>query len=185
VRQEEFTEDLNARRNSSLQDVANKFNLLINKFSKKKRYKLVIQEAVYVSKDLDITDELIQAASVEYNTPDNIAEPNDSNIQREREKLAEERRQLEEDKRKRAQVTTQETTLRDSPASADTRRRFALVIGNSSYNSLPKLHNTTNDSRAIAQSLRATGFKVAAYEDLDLAGMQKRNQKIWRSAGKK
>ena len=172
AQQEEFKKDLNAAKNSSLQEVVNKFNLVTNKFSKKKRYKLVIQEAVYVSKDLDITDELIQAANLAYKTPDNIAEPNDSDIQREREKLAEERRQLEEDKRKRAQVTTQETTPRDSPASADTRRRFALVIGNSSYSSLPKLHNTTNDSRAIAQSLRSTGFKVAAYEDLDLAGMQ-------------
>ena len=55
---------------------------------------------------------------------------------------------------------------------ADSRRRFALVIGNSNYSSLPKLPNAINDARAIDQALRSAGFQVSTHENLDLAGMQ-------------
>ena len=44
-------------------------------------------------------------------------------------------------------------------------RRVALVIGNSAYQSVVKLPNTTNDANAIAAALKATGFssvRVAA-----------------------
>ncbi len=56
--------------------------------------------------------------------------------------------------------------------SADNRRRFALVIGNSNYSSLSKLPNAINDARAITQSLRSAGFQVSKNENLDLATMQ-------------
>lgn len=51
------------------------------------------------------------------------------------------------------------------------RKRVALVIGNSGYLSAPPLRNTINDSRLIAESLRALGFEVQEHEDLDQAGM--------------
>jgi uncharacterized caspase-like protein len=39
-------------------------------------------------------------------------------------------------------------------------KRVALVIGNSSYQNVPKLPNPTNDARAIADLLRNAGFDV-------------------------
>ncbi len=42
------------------------------------------------------------------------------------------------------------------PAQAE--RRVALVIGNSQYQSVPKLPNPGNDARAVAASLKALGF---------------------------
>jgi hypothetical protein len=56
--------------------------------------------------------------------------------------------------------------------SADNRRRFALVIGNSNYSNLPKLQNSINDARLITQSLRSAGFQVSTYENLDMGDMQ-------------
>jgi Caspase domain len=43
--------------------------------------------------------------------------------------------------------------------------KIALVIGNSNYLSQP-LRNPINDSRAVAQKLDKTGFKVTYYQDL-------------------
>ena len=94
-------------------------------------------------------------------------------IDREREKLAEDRRRLEIEKRRQEQaINQQENSQNNSNFSTDSRRRFALVIGNSNYSTLPKLLNTINDARVISQSLRSTGFKVTTYENIDLAGMQ-------------
>ena len=80
----------------------------------------------------------------------------------------------EAEKRQRGQVEKSNQAQADNKPSqtSDTRRRLALVIGNGNYASLPKLPNAINDERSIAQSLQATGFKVLAYENLDLAGMQ-------------
>lgn len=49
--------------------------------------------------------------------------------------------------------------------------RHALVIGNASYKDAP-LVNPVNDARAMADSLRASGFQVALRENLDHRGMQ-------------
>ena len=54
----------------------------------------------------------------------------------------------------------------------DVRKRYALVLGNSNYSSLPKLPNALNDAREITQSLKSAGFQVSTHENLDLAGMQ-------------
>jgi len=99
----------------------------------------------------------------------NVANNSDrTDIDRERQQLAEERRRLEEEK-----LRLQQDNQRDNVVvSADNRRRFALVIGNADYSSLPKLQNTINDARAMNQALRSSGFIVSTYENLDLAGMQ-------------
>ena len=55
-----------------------------------------------------------------------------------------------------------------APAMAD--KRVALVIGNSSYRSVPHLDNPANDAKLIAQTLRALGFELVgdgAQIDLD------------------
>jgi uncharacterized caspase-like protein len=50
--------------------------------------------------------------------------------------------------------------------------RVALVIGNSAYVSVPRLPNPTGDAEAIAQVLRADGFKsVTVVEDASRADM--------------
>lgn len=56
------------------------------------------------------------------------------------------------------------------PAFAET--RIALVVGNSSYQNIPKLSNPANDARLIADTLRALGFTLvggSAQLDLDKA----------------
>jgi uncharacterized caspase-like protein len=51
-------------------------------------------------------------------------------------------------------------------------RRVALVIGNSAYVNVPRLPNPTGDAEAIAQVLRADGFKsVTVVEDASRADM--------------
>jgi hypothetical protein len=92
---------------------------------------------------------------------------------RERQQLAEERRRLEEEKRKQqAENANLNKQNENSNLNTDNRRRFALVIGNSNYSSLPRLPNAINDARVITQSLRAAGFQVSTHENLDLAGMR-------------
>ena len=67
----------------------------------------------------------------------------------------------------------EDATQTDNPSlPTDNRRRFALVIGNANYSSLPKLQNSVNDARLITQSLRSAGFQVSTYENLDMGGMQ-------------
>ena len=38
--------------------------------------------------------------------------------------------------------------------------RVALVIGNSAYQTIPRLRNPVNDARAMDQALSAVGFRV-------------------------
>ncbi len=52
-------------------------------------------------------------------------------------------------------------------------RRVALVIGNSSYETVSALQNPTNDAQAIATSLGNLGFDVVTGIDLDQRGMQR------------
>jgi hypothetical protein len=54
------------------------------------------------------------------------------------------------------------------PAFAET--RIALVVGNSSYQNIPRLSNPANDARLMAETLRALGFTLvggSAQIDLD------------------
>lgn len=43
--------------------------------------------------------------------------------------------------------------------------KLALVVGNASYRAVPALRNPGNDSRAISQALRASGFEVTLVQD--------------------
>ena len=57
------------------------------------------------------------------------------------------------------------------PAVAES--RFALVIGNGAYKSVPALANPPNDAQDVAAALKSLGFKVTLKIDLDLAAMQR------------
>ncbi len=57
-----------------------------------------------------------------------------------------------------------------SPQSASTGKRIALVIGNGGYQYVPRLANPTSDARLMAETLRELGFTLIgdkAQEDLD------------------
>lgn len=51
------------------------------------------------------------------------------------------------------------------------KKRLALVIGNSDYDSIP-LRNPVNDARLISDSLKAVGFQTTVKENLTLAEMK-------------
>src|SRR5579871_3273612 len=58
------------------------------------------------------------------------------------------------------------------PASAE--KRVALVIGNSTYKSVPALPNPANDAAALAATLKGAGFDVVDSKlDLPIAGMRR------------
>ncbi|AMJ62298.1 caspase family protein [Bosea sp. PAMC 26642] len=50
-------------------------------------------------------------------------------------------------------------------------RRVALVIGNSTYRTVPALPNTANDASDVAEGLRNNGFEVIEARNLDRRGM--------------
>ncbi len=50
--------------------------------------------------------------------------------------------------------------------------RFALVIGNGNYSSIPKLKNPVNDAGDMADALRGLGFKVDLLRDANLGDME-------------
>lgn len=57
----EFQEDLNNRKNEELQKLLDKANRIVNRIAKEGHFDLIVQEAVYVDKKLDITDKVIEA----------------------------------------------------------------------------------------------------------------------------
>ena len=60
------------------------------------------------------------------------------------------------------------------PSSASAERRVALVIGNSAYQHVPKLHNPVNDARAVAQRLKDAGFDIIeSRSDVGIAGLKR------------
>lgn len=59
-KQREFREDLNQRRNEELAQVLDRANKVIRQIAEKKKYDLIVQEAVYVSPRIDITDEVLR-----------------------------------------------------------------------------------------------------------------------------
>lgn len=59
-RQREFREDLNQRRNEELSSVLDKANRAIKTIAERDKYDLILQDAVYVSPRLDITDAVIK-----------------------------------------------------------------------------------------------------------------------------
>lgn len=60
-RQREFREDLNQRRNEELAVVLEKANRVIKQIAEAEKYDLVLQEAVYFSPRIDITDKVLKA----------------------------------------------------------------------------------------------------------------------------
>lgn len=59
-KQREFREDLNQRRSEELSAVLERANGVIRQFAEQKKYDLIVQEAVYVSPRIDVTDEIIK-----------------------------------------------------------------------------------------------------------------------------
>lgn len=62
-RQREFREDLNQRRNEELSQVVERANRVIRQLAEKEKYDLILQEAVYASPRIDITDMVLQSLS--------------------------------------------------------------------------------------------------------------------------
>jgi outer membrane protein len=60
-KQREFREDLNQRRNEELASVLERANKVIGQIAEAEKYDLVLQEAVYRSPRIDITDKVIKA----------------------------------------------------------------------------------------------------------------------------
>ena len=59
-RQREFREDLNQRRNEELSAVLEKANRAIKEIAEREKFDLILQEAVYVSPRLDITEQVVK-----------------------------------------------------------------------------------------------------------------------------
>jgi outer membrane protein len=62
-KQREYNEDLNARRNEELQSIVEKTNQVIRSMAEKENFDLIVQEAVYASHSVDITEKVIKALS--------------------------------------------------------------------------------------------------------------------------
>lgn len=61
--QREFKEDLNQRRNEEMANVIDRTNRVIKQIAEAEKYDLVLQEAVYISPRVDITDKVLKALS--------------------------------------------------------------------------------------------------------------------------
>ena len=60
-KQREFREDLNQRRNDELAQVVEKANKVIRQIAEQEKYDFILQEAVYASPRVDITDKVLRA----------------------------------------------------------------------------------------------------------------------------
>ena len=58
-RSREFQEDLNLRKNEELQQVLERANRVIRQIAEAENYDLIIQEAVYINPNHDITERVI------------------------------------------------------------------------------------------------------------------------------
>ncbi|MGP0093437.1 MAG: caspase family protein [Xanthobacteraceae bacterium] len=67
-----------------------------------------------------------------------------------------------------------------NPAVAE--RRIALVIGNGTYSSAPRLSNPRNDAQDVAAALKRSGFETIVGLDLDRAGMDDATIRFARAA---
>lgn len=59
--QREFREDVNLRRNEELVSLQERANKVINEIAEKEKYDLILQEAVFASGRIDITDKVLKA----------------------------------------------------------------------------------------------------------------------------
>lgn len=60
-RQREFREDLDLRRNEALKEVIGRADLVIKQIAEAEKFDLILQDAVFVSPRVDITDKVIKA----------------------------------------------------------------------------------------------------------------------------
>ena len=60
-KQREFREDLSQRRNEELATVLDRTNKVIRQIAETEKYDVVLQEAVYISPRIDITDKVLKA----------------------------------------------------------------------------------------------------------------------------
>jgi outer membrane protein len=60
-RQREFREDLNLRQNEEMAAIYERVNKIIKQVAESEKYDLVLQEAVYVSPRIDLTEKVIKA----------------------------------------------------------------------------------------------------------------------------
>jgi outer membrane protein len=63
--QRSYTEDLNLRRNQELQTLFERANRVIKQIAEAEKYDLILQEAVYRSPRLDITERVLKALAAE------------------------------------------------------------------------------------------------------------------------
>src|SRR3954462_9715238 len=63
--QREFREDLNLRRNEELASLFERANRVIKQVAESEKYDLIVQEAVYRSPRIDITDKVLKALAAE------------------------------------------------------------------------------------------------------------------------
>ena len=60
-RQREFREDLNQRRNEELQSLLERAQRIVRQIAEQEKYDLIVQDAVYFSPRVDITDKVLRA----------------------------------------------------------------------------------------------------------------------------
>ena len=60
-RQREFREDLNQRRNEELQALLERAQKIVRQLAEQEKYDLIVQDAVYFSAKVDITDKVLRA----------------------------------------------------------------------------------------------------------------------------
>ena len=60
-KQREFREDLNQRRNEELASVLDRANRVVKQIAEAEKFDVILQEAVYASPRIDITDKVIKA----------------------------------------------------------------------------------------------------------------------------
>ena len=60
-KQREYTEDLNLRRNQELAGLLERANKIIRQIAESEKYDLILQEAVYRSPRVDITERVLKA----------------------------------------------------------------------------------------------------------------------------
>lgn len=60
-KQREFREDLNLRKNEEMAGILERANKVIKQIAEAEKYDLIVQEAVYFSPRIDITDKVIKA----------------------------------------------------------------------------------------------------------------------------
>jgi outer membrane protein len=64
-KQREFREDLNQRRNEELAAVIERANKVIKQIAEQEKYDLILQEAVFASPRVDITDKVLRALNAQ------------------------------------------------------------------------------------------------------------------------